>query len=187
MRKRTFRDFDREEFDGQAVAGTLPTSWKEALAAYVDWRTAHVKEGLFDLQGTTEFKAKDIAYQCAALAEIQKRLGSEVQKKPRIRIVEPEKRMRLQHDIDLASLLTPKGWEENYGPVIKAMRDDAEREILLSKNVRANQALGAELDELSKFLQRTEQKGRTAIARLENDKRGLDPRRTQGSAVRLVM
>ena len=60
----------------QKVVDALPSTWKEAVAAYVEHRSAQVKAPLMDLRGTTEFQARDISYQCAALQEIAKRLGA---------------------------------------------------------------------------------------------------------------
>jgi hypothetical protein len=68
------------------------------------------------------------------------------------------------------------------------LRSEAETEILHQKNIRANQALGSEVDELLRFLQRTEEAGVKARAAMDTEKRASavrDPR--QSGAVRLVM
>lgn len=187
----SLRDYENADFATRRVAAALPKTWKEAIRAYVDDRTAQVKSPLFSLSSTTEWAAKDISYQCAALEEIAKRLTDDLKgekKKFALKIAAPDRRAQHQHDIDLAGLLCPDGWRESYLPTLQMLRAEAESEILQQKNIRANQALGSEVDELLRFLQRTEEAGVKARAAMDTEKRASavrDPR--QSGAVRLVM
>ena len=187
----SLRDYENAEFATKRVANTLPTTWKEAIRAYVDDRTEQVKSMLFSLSHTTEWAAKDISYQCAALEEISKRLTDDLKgdkKRFALKIAAPDKRAQLQHDIDLAGLLCPVGWREAYLPTLQKIRSEAETEILQQKNMRASQAVGSEVDELLRFLQRTEETGIKARTEMDREKRTgavRDPR--QSGAVRLVM
>jgi len=187
----SLRDYENADFATRRVAAALPKTWKEAIRAYVDDRTAQVKSPLFSLTSTTEWAAKDISYQCAALEEIAKRLTDDLKgekKKFALKIAAPDRRAQHQHDIDLAGLLCPDGWRESYLPTLQMLRAEAETEILQQKNIRANQALGSEVDELLRFLQRTEEAGVKARAAMDTEKRASavrDPR--QSGAVRLVM
>ena len=191
MRTVSLRDHENADFATKRVASALPTTWKEAIRAYVDDRTEQVKSALFSLSQTSEWAAKDISYQCAALAEIAKRLTDDLKaekKKFALTIKAPDKRAQHQHDIDLAGLLCPAGWRESYLPVLQKIRSEAENEILQQKNIRANQALGSEVDELLRFLQRTEEAGVKARMAMDQEKRTgavRDPRAS--GAVRLVM
>ena len=176
MKPATFSDFDRAAFGDQKVVDALPSTWKEAIAAYVEHRSAQVKAPLMDLKGTTEFQARDISYQCAALQEIAKRLGADMKKKPTVKIVETERTLRTQNEIDLGNLLTPEGWREMYKPVLDAIHKEAETSILKNENIRHNQALGHEIGELQAFLSRIESRAAKAVAKLEQEKRGASPR-----------
>lgn len=104
----SLREYESAEFATKRVANTLPTTWKEAIRAYVDDRTEQVKSMLFSLSHTTEWAAKDISYQCAALEEISKRLTDDLKgdkKRFALKIAAPDKRAQYQHDIDLEGLL----------------------------------------------------------------------------------
>ena len=188
----SLRDYENAEFATKRVANTLPTTWKEAIRAYVDDRTEQVKSMLFSLSHTTEWAAKDISYQCAALEEISKRLTDDLKgdkKRFALKIAAPDKRAQLQHDIDLAGLLCPWAGGEAYLPTLQKIRSEAETEILQQKNIRANQALGSEVDELLRFLQRTEEAGHQGArgdGHREADRCSPRPQGKSG-AVRLVM
>lgn len=176
------------------VASRAPGSLKDALAVYAEVREREISRALWDLDATSEFKARDITYQIAALAEIQRAVAGEPTEAPKKKgkkapanVVElvPAPRSHRQLQIDLANVLRVSEKGTLYGEPLGALKDEAKGQIVQHTNVRANQAMGAEIDELWRFLQRVEDGAQRAQAEIirETQRGGnlRDPRQVGGA------
>lgn len=177
-----------QERKGEAVAqvaAKLPATLAEAVRAYVAVRTTEIKRFLWDLDATSQFRAQDISWQCGALATIEKEIAgpSAEPEKPAkkrksnvVAIVQPPARSQRQQVLDLADLLKPEEFAGRYADALSALKDQAERSIMLQENIRASQCMGAEVDEFTRFLQRVAEAAIKERGALEHDMRGGVPR-----------
>ena len=190
----TLRELDRKGEMVTVVAAMQPATREAAIAAYAECHARDLKRTLWDLEATSEFKARDVSYQCAALAEIARRLTPEppAKKSKRqnvVQMVAPVRNPR-QQQIDLAAVLCPEERATLYLPTLDALKEEAETAILKNENVRHNQAMGSEVDEFMRFLLRVEDAARQARAALEQERRGAiphDPRQVTSGPVRMQM
>ena len=188
----TLRELDRKGEMVAVVAAMQPATREAAIAAYAECHARDLKRTLWDLEATSEFKARDVSYQCAALAEIARRLTPEPPKKSKkqnVVQIAPVRNPR-QQQIDLAAVLCPEDRATLYLPVLDALKEEAETAILKNENVRHNQAMGSEVDEFTRFLLRVEDAARQARAALEQERRGAiphDPRQVTSGPVRMQM
>lgn len=178
------------------VANRAPATLKDALAVYAEVREREVSRALWDLDATSEFKARDITYQIAALAEIQRAVVGEPDEAPKKKAKKapqpanvvslvPAARSHRQLQIDLASVLRASEKATVYGEPLGTLKDEAKAQIVQHTNVRANQAMGSEIDELWRFLQRVEDGAQRAQAEIirETQRGGnlRDPRQVGGA------
>ncbi len=194
----SIRQLERKGEIVAEVAALQPRTREAALGAYAEIREREISRALWDLEATSEWRARDIGYQCAALAEIRRSLApeTEAEKKKPARggrkpadVVPIAARSPLQMQLDLAAMLESDRVGEVYMPVLDALKDAALTAVKLGKDVRVNQAMGCEVDELVRFLRRVEEAAnRARVAVAEEARRGgipRDPR--QAGGVRMSM
>ncbi len=203
----TSKQIEREDGDVNTVAGRLPTSWKEAVASWLDMRQRQLTAGLLDVK---DFEAKTTVLHTYALQAMSAYLGANLKQKPTVKVQAPTKDAG-RHYITLASLLCPANWEQTIKPVLDTLAETATQEILGSERVampclkietkltpeveryRAvvgekqalglHQAIVKETRRFVRFMQSVEARGAEAQAKLE---RGLGPTQRRGTLVRAM-
>lgn len=154
----------RELTDGfahRAVADRAPRTWQEAVAAYAEDRRATLKR---DWPVLADFDADKRRLEVAAVGMIEKRLVDNVAERFTLKLDPRDEREATQNKIDLAALLCPTGWQEQYAAVLKTLAAEVEASWLEGKNIKDAQAVAREVQEFERFLLQTEAEGRKAVA-----------------------
>lgn len=179
----TLRALERGGEIVMELAQRWPATLRDALVAYAEIREREVSRLLWNLEQTSEWRAKDISYQCAALSEIVKHLAPEpVEKKGKkakpsnvVSITPSVARHPRQAQIDLANVMRVDEQAAVYDEVLGALKEKARLSIMVHADVRLNQAMGAEVDELVRTLTRVEEAARQARAAMQQEARGGIP------------